>query len=156
MKAMIHDRYGRPDVIRLDEVETPELAADAVLVRVRATALNKLDWYDLTGVPLLIRATSRGILRPKSRMIGHDFAGIVEAVGSDVEDLRTGDEVFGAGDGAIRVVRVIDRNVDALVHEIMPSSLLAVRRVRRAAEPSFATGPSRSRPARWRESRPPS
>ena len=101
MKAMIHDRYGRPDVLRLDEVETPELEADAVLVRVRAAALNKLDWYDLTGVPLLIRAMSRGMLRPKSRLIGHDFAGIVEAVGADVPDFRPGDEVFGAGDGAI-------------------------------------------------------
>jgi NADPH:quinone reductase-like Zn-dependent oxidoreductase len=100
MRALVHDRYGRPDVLRPEKIERPEAAGDEVLVHVRAAALNKLDWYDLTGTPLLIRAMSRGILRPKSRLVGHDFAGIVEAVGPDVTDLRPGDEVFGAGDGS--------------------------------------------------------
>jgi NADPH:quinone reductase-like Zn-dependent oxidoreductase len=99
MRAAVHTRYGRPEVVELTDVETPELLDDRVLVRVRAASLNKLDWYDVTGTPWLGRAMA-GLRRPKSPLLGHDFAGIVEAVGKDVPDLQPGDEVFGASVGA--------------------------------------------------------
>jgi NADPH:quinone reductase-like Zn-dependent oxidoreductase len=101
MKALTHERYGGPESARLGEVERPEPTGDEVLVDVRAAGLNRLDWYDLTGTPFLIRPMSRGIRRPKSGRLGHDFAGVVEAVGPDVTGLQPGDEVFGAGDGAV-------------------------------------------------------
>ena len=104
MRAIVHDRYGRADVLELREVEAPELPDDRVLVRVRAVSLNKLDWYDVSGTPLLARAMS-GLRRPKIKGVGHDFAGTVEAVGKDVHGLAPGDEVFGATAGAPATAR---------------------------------------------------
>jgi len=67
-----------------------------VLVRVRATSLNKFDWHTLHGWPRLFRLISRGgTIRPKEPRFGVDFAGVVEAVGTHVTDLWPGDEVFG-------------------------------------------------------------
>ena len=70
-----------------------------MLVRVRAAALNRLDWYWLTGFPLIARPDT-GFFRPKSPLLGVDFAGTVEAVGPEVEDFKPGDEVFGERKGA--------------------------------------------------------
>src|ERR1044071_7970170 len=110
MRAAVGERYGL-DAIELKEVETPDLPDDRILVRVRAASLNKLDWYGLTGTPVAARVMT-GIRRPKSRLTGHDFAGIVENVGKDVEGFRPGDEVFGANTGALaEIVRTMDGRV---------------------------------------------
>ena len=99
MKAAVRDRYGSPDVLQLQEVEQPELAADGVLVRMRAASVNRVDWYDVTGTPWIARPMT-GLRRPKgSRLTGRDFAGTVAAVGEDVTDLQPGDEVFGGKGG---------------------------------------------------------
>ena len=98
MRAAVRDTYGAAGV-RLEEVERPELADDSVLVRVRAASLNRLDWYTATGTPYIGRP-SMGMLKPKQRALGADFAGTVEAVGKEVTDFRPGDEVFGARTGA--------------------------------------------------------
>jgi NADPH:quinone reductase-like Zn-dependent oxidoreductase len=71
-----------------------------VLVKVRAASLNRADWYALTGVPKAARVTM-GLRAPKEQALGVDFAGVVEAVGKDVTDLRPGDEVFGGRTGAL-------------------------------------------------------
>jgi NADPH:quinone reductase-like Zn-dependent oxidoreductase len=94
MKAVVQDRYGSPDVLELRELAKPELTDDAVLVRVRAASLNRGDWYGLTGTPWLFRAMS-GLRRPKNPILGWDFAGTVDAVGSDVTHVQPGDEVYG-------------------------------------------------------------
>lgn len=100
MKAIVRDRYGSPDLLDLQQVEQPELAADGVLVRVRAASVNRLDWYEVTGTPWIARPMT-GIRRPRgSRLIGVDFAGTVEAVGKEVTDLQPGEEVFGGRSGA--------------------------------------------------------
>lgn len=99
MKAVVRDRYGSSDVLELREVEKPELTNDGVLVRVRAASLNRIDWYDLTG--LYLGRLQMGVRRPRSRLVGTDFAGTVEAVGADVTGLRPGDEVFGGRGGAL-------------------------------------------------------
>jgi NADPH:quinone reductase-like Zn-dependent oxidoreductase len=99
MKAIVRDRYGSPDVLALREVEKPELADDGVLVRVRAASLNRSDWYNLTGIYL--GRLQMGVRRPRSRLVGTDFAGTVEAVGADVAGLQPGDEVFGGRSGAL-------------------------------------------------------
>jgi NADPH:quinone reductase-like Zn-dependent oxidoreductase len=97
MKAIVRDRYGS-EVLELQEVEKPELADDGVLVRVRASSVNAVDWYDVTGTPWIARPMT-GLRRPKSRLTGRDFAGMVEAVGKDVTGLQPGDDVFGGKSG---------------------------------------------------------
>ncbi len=99
MKAIVRDGYGSPEVLKLEEVEKPDLVDDGVLVRVHASSVNRADWYFMTGTPWAARPTM-GLLRPKSRLIGGDFAGTVEAVGKDVTDLQPGDEVFGGRSGS--------------------------------------------------------
>jgi NADPH:quinone reductase-like Zn-dependent oxidoreductase len=101
MKALVRHRFGGPGVVRVEEVERPALEDDRVLVRVRASSVNKADWHSLRGWPRMLRPLTRGgVLRPKNPLFGTDFAGVVEAVGKDVTDLAPGDEVFGGRDGA--------------------------------------------------------
>jgi NADPH:quinone reductase-like Zn-dependent oxidoreductase len=101
MKALVRHQYGGPGVVRVEEVERPALEDDRVLVRVHASSLNKADWHRMRGWPLLLRPITRdGMLRPKSALLGTDFAGVVEAVGKNETDLAPGDEVFGGRNGA--------------------------------------------------------
>lgn len=101
MKALVRRRFGGPGVVRIEEVERPALEDDCVLVRVKASSINKADWHALRGWPRILRPVMRnGLRRPKDLLFGQDMAGIVEAVGKDVADLAVGDEVFGARNGA--------------------------------------------------------
>jgi NADPH:quinone reductase-like Zn-dependent oxidoreductase len=100
MKAITHDRYGSPDVLRLDDVDRPEPAAGEVLVRVRAATVNARDWHIMRGDPYLARAMMKSLRGPKTKIRGTDFAGEVEAVGRDVTRFRAGDAVYGEADGA--------------------------------------------------------
>lgn len=98
MRAISHDRYGSADVLELRDIEVPTLEPDRVLVRVHAAALNPLDWHFMTGTPYLLRLMA-GLRKPKQAVRGADMSGVVEAVGSDVDGLAPGDEVFGGGPG---------------------------------------------------------
>ena len=100
MKAIVHERYGSPHLLELREVAEPVVAADTVLVRVRACSVNPVDWHGITGVPFIVRLGGSGLRRPKSEQAGVDFAGTVEAVGEDVTQFQVGDEVFGSRIGA--------------------------------------------------------
>jgi NADPH:quinone reductase-like Zn-dependent oxidoreductase len=100
MKAIVHNTYGSPDVLELQEIEKPDLADDGVLVRVRAASLNPADWYRLTGRPYLARA-QMGLIKPKDRLLGLDFAGTVEAAGRDATQFRPGEDVFGGTRGTL-------------------------------------------------------
>lgn len=99
MRAIVQDRYGPPEVLRLAETGRPAPGDGEVLVRVRAASLNARDWHVMRGDPYLARL-SFGLRRPRTRIRGTDFAGLVEAVGRGVEGLRPGDEVFGEAEGA--------------------------------------------------------
>ena len=100
MKAMVRDRFGDADVLELRDVERPSIQSDEVLVRVHASSVSIGDWFWLTGTPLIMRPVS-GLLRPHDRILGRDFAGVVEAVGEGVSSLTPGDEVYGeAANGA--------------------------------------------------------
>jgi NADPH:quinone reductase-like Zn-dependent oxidoreductase len=99
MKAIVQDRYGSPDVLRLGEVDKPEAADNEVLVRVHAAAVNAYDWHFMRGDPYLARMML-GFGRPKMTIRGRDFAGRVEAVGRGVSRFRPGDDVFGEADAA--------------------------------------------------------
>jgi NADPH:quinone reductase-like Zn-dependent oxidoreductase len=94
MKAIVYHRYGSPDVLRLEDVPKPAVRDGDVLVRVRAAAVNPLDWHLLRGKPYIVRPTS-GWRTPKRNIPGVDVAGVVEAVGRDVTLVKPGDEVFG-------------------------------------------------------------
>ena len=100
MRAIIHERYGSPDLLRVGEVDSPTPGPEQVLVRVRASSVNAGDWRRVRADPSFVRMVD-GLRRPKSPLIGGDAAGVVEAVGSDVSDLRPGDEVYGIRTGAL-------------------------------------------------------
>jgi NADPH:quinone reductase-like Zn-dependent oxidoreductase len=101
MKAVVYDRYGPPDVLRIEEVQRPEPTADEVLVRIHATAVTRSDCATRDAnrrsgliVTLISRLVS-GIRRPRQRILGTEFAGVVEAVGATVSEFAVGDHVFG-------------------------------------------------------------
>ncbi len=97
MKAIVHERYGRPNVLGLREVDRPVIEHDQVLVRVHASSVNPVEWYGVAG--LYFARIGNGLLKPKSTSVGGDLAGRVEAVGRDVTEFRPGDEVFGTSSG---------------------------------------------------------
>jgi len=100
VKAIVQDRFGPPDVLRLADTGLPEAGPDDVLIRVHAAALNPADWHILRGDPLVARLMGVGLTRPKARVAGIDAAGVVEAAGVNVRGLRTGEEVLGFCRGA--------------------------------------------------------
>src|SRR3954451_25432618 len=95
MKAIVRDRYGSADQLRLRGVEVPEIGDEQVLVRVRAAGLDRGAWHLMAGLPYLLRAAGYGLRRPKVAGLGSELAGVVEAVGAKVTGLETGDAVFG-------------------------------------------------------------
>ena len=94
MKAIVYRTYGSPDVLALEDIAKPVPGDGDVLVRVRAAAVNPLDWHLLRGIPYIVRATA-GWSKPKRNTPGVDVAGVVEAVGRNVTQFKPGDEVFG-------------------------------------------------------------
>jgi NADPH:quinone reductase-like Zn-dependent oxidoreductase len=93
MRAVVHDRYGSPDVLRIEDVPVPSPAAGQVRVRVAATSVNLSDWECLRGSPAYARIG--GLRSPGRRTLGSDIAGVVDDVGEGVTGLRVGDEVYG-------------------------------------------------------------
>lgn len=94
MKAFTKKKYGGPEILQLEEVEKPALKADHILVKVRANSANPADWHILRGKPFFARLTF-GLFRPKYKILGADFAGIVEEVAENVSHFKVGDRVFG-------------------------------------------------------------
>jgi NADPH:quinone reductase-like Zn-dependent oxidoreductase len=93
MKAITYHRYGSPDVLEFQEIDTPVVKDDDVLIRVRAAAANPRDWHFMRGLPYVIRPQF-GLRRPRNPLLGSDVAGQVEAVGTNVTRFRPGDEVY--------------------------------------------------------------
>jgi NADPH:quinone reductase-like Zn-dependent oxidoreductase len=100
VKAVVYDRYGPPDVLRLEEVERPVPAEDQLLVRVHASTVTRSD-CGFRSAEIFISRVFTGLRRPKQRIPGMEFAGEVEAVGGAVTEFEVGDRVFGVkGSGA--------------------------------------------------------
>jgi NADPH:quinone reductase-like Zn-dependent oxidoreductase len=102
MRAVVYDRYGPPDVLRLEDVERPIPKEDEVLVKIHATAVTRADCATREAnrrsglaVTLLSRVIS-GLRRPRQRILGSELAGEVEAVGAAVSEFAVGDHVFGS------------------------------------------------------------
>jgi NADPH:quinone reductase-like Zn-dependent oxidoreductase len=100
MKAVVYDEYGPPDVLQIRELPDPEVGDTDVLIRVRAASINPLDWFAVTGTPLIARP-GFGFKKPDGERLGADVAGVVEAVGGAVTSLKPGDQVFGTAKGTL-------------------------------------------------------
>jgi NADPH:quinone reductase-like Zn-dependent oxidoreductase len=99
IKAIRYCEYGSPDVLKIEEIEKPVPKDDELLVRVRAASLNFIDAGLVRG-PSVLRLMS-GLRKPKFTGFGQDFAGVIEAVGSNITDFKPGDEVFGGKRGSV-------------------------------------------------------
>ena len=99
MRAVVHDRYGEPEVLRLEDVERPVPKEDEVLVRIHATTVTRTDCHMREASPFIWRFML-GLLRPRRRILGLEFAGVVEAVGVAVTEFEVGDRVFGLRNGS--------------------------------------------------------
>jgi NADPH:quinone reductase-like Zn-dependent oxidoreductase len=112
MRAVVQDVYGEADVLRLEQVARPEIAADEVLLRVRAAGVDRGVWHIMAGLPYPIRLAGYGFRVPKDRARGREVAGVVEAIGKDVTTFAPGAEVFGIGEGSF--AEFCRANVDKL------------------------------------------
>jgi NADPH:quinone reductase-like Zn-dependent oxidoreductase len=108
MKAIVQDRYGSADVLEFRDIEEPVTGENDVLLRVHAAGCGPDVWHLMTGMPYLARLAV-GFRRPKVGVRGWDVAGTVEAVGTNVTDVRPGDEVMGTAEGGSFAELVIAR-----------------------------------------------
>lgn len=99
MRAIVQDRYGSADVLRLAQIPRPTVTGNEVLVRVRAAGLDRGTWHLMTGRPYLLRLAF-GLRGPRNPVAGRDVAGTVEAVGPAVSELAVGDQVYGVAPGS--------------------------------------------------------
>jgi NADPH:quinone reductase-like Zn-dependent oxidoreductase len=120
MRAVVHDRYGAPDVLRLEDLERPVPAEDEVLVRIHATTVNRTDCGLRAAKPFITRFFT-GIRRPKRKILGMELAGEVEAVGAAVTEFEVGDQVFGVRGFGAHAEFVSMRESAALAH--MPAGM---------------------------------
>jgi NADPH:quinone reductase-like Zn-dependent oxidoreductase len=100
MRAVVHDRYGPPEVLRVADVERPVPKEDEVLVRVHASTVTRGDTMGVRGVEYRFTRLFTGIRRPRRTSFGSEFAGRIEEVGAAVTEFRVGDDVFGVEGGA--------------------------------------------------------
>jgi len=115
VRAVVHDRYGPPEVLRLEDVARPVPKDDEVLVRIHATTVTRTD-CGLRSADLFITRFFTGLRRPQRRILGSELAGEVEAIGAAVTEFEVGDEVFGIG-GGTHAEYVCVRETGALAHK---------------------------------------
>jgi len=116
MRAVVHDRYGPPEVLRLEDVARPVPEDDEVLVKVHATTVNRSDCGWRAAKPFFSRVFT-GLRRPKRRILGTEFAGEVVEVGAGVTEFDLGDEVFGVKSFGAHADYVCVREGGALAHK---------------------------------------
>jgi NADPH:quinone reductase-like Zn-dependent oxidoreductase len=119
MRAVVHDRYGPPEVLYVDDVPRPVPSADEVLVEVRASSVTRTDCGFRAARPFFIRVFT-GVRRPKRRTTGMELAGVVAELGANVQEFAVGDEVFGIRGGA-NAEYVCVRETGVLTHK--PASM---------------------------------
>ena len=99
MQAVVYRCYGSPEVLQFESIAKPAPLDNEVLVKIRAAAVNPLDWHYMRGEPYIMRLGT-GLGAPDETRLGVDFAGTVEAVGKSVKQFKPGDDVFGGRTGA--------------------------------------------------------
>lgn len=116
MRAVIADRYGGPEVLKMVEMPVPEPGPGEVRVRVEATSINLSDWEGLVGSPFYARIG--GLWSPARPVLGSDIAGVVDEVAPDVSAFAVGDEVYGDN---------LERKGGFATHTVAPASALAAK-----------------------------
>jgi NADPH:quinone reductase-like Zn-dependent oxidoreductase len=118
MKAFVKTTYGGPAVLKLEEVQKPAVKDNHILVKVMANSANPADWHILRGKPFFARFIF-GLVKPKNKFLGADFAGIVEETGKYVTNFKIGDKVFGEtlDGGAFAEYTSVPANVCAIMPE---------------------------------------
>jgi NADPH:quinone reductase-like Zn-dependent oxidoreductase len=118
MKAFTRDIYGGPEVLQLKEIDKPEGVDGHIVVKVSANSVNPADWHILRGKPFFARF-SFGLWKPKNKVPGADFAGVVTDTGKNVSRFKTGDRVFGESlnGGAFAEYICVSEDVCALMPE---------------------------------------
>ncbi len=94
MKAIVYEKYGSPDVLQIKEIEKPYPKDNEVLIKIIATTVSAVDSIFRNGNSFFARMAT-GILKPKNKILGTEFSGVVEAVGKEVKLFKPGDKVFG-------------------------------------------------------------
>jgi NADPH:quinone reductase-like Zn-dependent oxidoreductase len=98
MKAAVQTRYGPPEVVQISEIHKPTIRADELLIKVHASTVNRTDCGFRSAKPFIVRFFS-GLTKPRAMVLGNEFAGVVEEVGSGVTSFQVGDRVFGYSEG---------------------------------------------------------
>lgn len=123
MRAVLHERYGGPEHLLIGRAPKPKPGAGHVLVRVHAASINAADYRIMRADPFLVRL-QHGLFSPRRPLLGVDFSGVVDAVGSGVTGLAIGERVFGEAslaDGLGAFAEYVSVRADAVVE--MPDSL---------------------------------
>lgn len=111
MKAVVYDKFGPPEVLRVKEIEKPVPRDNEVLLKIYSASVNAYDWRHLRADPFLIRLMGAGLFGPKHPVLGADMSGIVESTGKKVKDFKPGDAIFGEGGyGGFAEYAVVDPN----------------------------------------------
>jgi NADPH:quinone reductase-like Zn-dependent oxidoreductase len=116
VRAVVYDRYGGPDVLRLEDVERPAPKADEVLVKIHATTVTRTD-TGLRSAEFFVSRFFTGLRRPKRKILGMELAGVVEAVGGAVTEFEVGDHVFGVKGYGAHAEFVCVRETAPLAHK---------------------------------------
>ena len=93
MKAIVYEKYGSPDVLKIKDVAKPVPSDDQLLIKIHAVSINGSDKEGLVGKPGYVRFS--GLFKPSQPILGSDIAGTVETVGANNTEFKVGDEVFG-------------------------------------------------------------
>ena len=120
MRAVVYDRYGPPDVLRIEDVEKPVPKDDEVLIKIHASTITQSDTHLRAARPVIWRLLL-GLRRPRQRILGVELAGEVEVVGAAVTGFRVGDRVFGTKWFGAHAEYICMRERAALAH--MPAGV---------------------------------
>jgi len=110
MKAIVQHEYGSADVLKLENIDLPNIGSKEVLIEVHAAGLDRGTWHLMTGTPYLIRALGFGLTKPKQPIPGFDVAGRVREVGSEVTRFVPGQEVYGIAKGSFAEYAAANEN----------------------------------------------
>ncbi len=116
MKAFTKTKYGGPEILQLEDIELPPIKNGYLIIKIVANSANPADWHILRGKPFFARFTF-GLFKPKDKIPGADFAGVVEKVGKDVTQFKVGDKVFGESlnGGVFAEYACVEENICAIM-----------------------------------------